>query len=184
MKIVAYIAVALVLFCGTLVALLALTGNLNKESIERLVKGPPEAAAAAQAKEDSGALARALRERQAAITAREKDLDAREKRLEQLEADIETERANVEQLLAQIQDALDTAEGERGKRKDEVASSLAEMDAAGAAKILESWPDTGEAAEILLLIKAKDRGKILDEIATNSPTLAAELLREVQQPKI
>ena len=178
MRIVAYIALAFLSFAGVLAGLIAQSGNLSKEGIERLLKrGPEQAASPVEPKDEAGPWARALREKEEALKKREAELDEQERRLATQMGDLEDLRKKVQEIDKEIQDALATTDAERAARVKDAAARLAEMKPDNAAKALEDWP-VEDAAAILRQIKEKDCAKILDAM---DPRQATVLLRSLQE---
>lgn len=178
--------VALLSFAGTLVGMLAFTGNLSQEKLRALVSEDARAALQAekQAEEEAntpriGTLAFQLKEREKALNERSAALDAREKQLAQREADLEKTRAELETLQAAINETYDVAAEDREAQMKTIAITLENMEAEGAAQSLESMP-TDEAAEILMSVKDKKRGEILDAMAVES---AARILKEIRDSR-
>ena len=179
MKTVALAALFIVSFAAALVTATALTGNLSKEGIARLVKGAPEVTAApTEPADDLGPLTRALRAREEELAKREAAVKQREERVSQMEADLGQLRTEILEIQQQIQQAIDGEETNREKRVTEVATSLSAMKPDKAAKALDGWPDIADAADVLRRIKDRDRGKILDAM---EPEKAALLLRKLQE---
>jgi len=180
MKVVGLLVLVLVVFFATVIGALAASGNLTRESIERLLKPPPEPVSATEPADDVGPVARALRTRREELDKREAALKVREERINQMLSDLQELRADIEAIQQQIRAALDAEDKDRADRLKEVAASLAGMKPDNAARTLEDWP-VEDAAEVLCLIKERDRGKILDGM---DPVKAAVLLRALQERKL
>ena len=180
MKAVALIGLAVAVFLATLVGAMAASGNLSKDNIERLVKGPPTPAELPEPEDDVGPLTAALRTREEKLKQREAKVKAREERVSQMLADLDELREEVVAIQQQIADALDSDDEDRLDRRKDVALSLSEMKPENAAKTLDDWP-VEDAADILRMIKEKDRGKILDGMDTDK---ASVLLRALQERKL
>ena len=185
MRALALIGVAVLVFLLTLVAAAGVSGNLTKESLSRLVQGPPpKAVAQGAAQEATDPLARALslRDWQVRLDEREDLLDDRETVLEQREAQLEDLQTDIRGMQTQLQVTLDAQDLERSERMNQVAASLAEMKPENAAKVLEEWPEVDDAAELLYrVVKEKDRGKILDKL---DPRTASDLLRAIEERQL
>lgn len=179
MKMILTAVVILAVFVGTIVGAMALTGNLTKERLERVVKGPPPPPPKEETPDDVGPWARALRDRETELDKREADLAEREKRVTQMLADLDELRTQVQDIQKQIRASLDAEDEDRGKRLDDIAKSLGQMKPANAAKTLDDWP-VSDAADILRRVSERDRGKILDGM---DPSKAAAILRALQEPK-
>lgn len=179
MKALGLFALALIAFVATIVAALAATGNLNKESLMRL-SGKEEvvAEAPAESKDDLSPLLKALKEREEALNKREEDLKRKEDLVAIQQKDLDNLKAELDETLEQVKASLQEADASRDERLTEVAKSFEAMKAENAAAALESWP-TEDAADILQRVKEKGRGKILDKM---EPAKAAMILKTIQDP--
>ena len=185
MKGIAYFLVlALLPFALTLVGMLAYTGNLNKEGLDKLLgRNQPEVAVeTALEPDDLSETAKALHEREEAIAARERDLEQQQQRLSETQSQMEELRGTLEELIAQLTKTADTIDADEATRLQDVAKSLGGMKADQAAILLEEWtPEQG--ARLLQLIPERSRGKILDKM---NEKIAADFLKEmaIQDAKI
>ncbi len=181
MKKVLYVLVALVSFSAALAGALAFTGNLSRESLMRLIKQQPAMTAQQEPeKELLSPLAQEMKEREAALKAREQAVAEREAQVAQREKELEALRKDVEQIQKQIQGAFADEEQDRQVRLETIANTVAEMKADRAAQALEGMP-VDEAAEILAIVEAKDRGKIVEKM---DPEFATRVLSELQNLKL
>src|SRR4051794_1552945 len=121
MKIVAMVLAGLVVFAGALAGLLAATGNLNAEALERLAGTSPKGADALPPKTaGTDTLADENRKRQADIDSRTKKLDEREKQLAQREKDLDTLRTQIEAMKTQVDGAMKSADQNRQTQMETV----------------------------------------------------------------
>lgn len=180
-KIIGLIALALVCFVGTLAGIIAATGNLKMESLDRIRgtdKTPKEEVVVA---DPVSIWAKGLKDKEKELTAKEGTLNELELRIEQRRQELVTLKDELTNLQKVIDESLETSDADHEKRLTDVATSLAQMKAANAAKILDSWPSAEEVAAILRKIKDKDRGKILDSMNAKRAT---EILRIIQERKL
>lgn len=184
MKLIALVFVAILAFAGTLALVLALTGNLNAEGFDRIVKGPPPPP------DDPGDapdglldVAGALNERAKKLDEEKKALQRERKQLEMLQRQNGELRAELEPLIGQLTLMLDTADEDRQERIQAAADTLAAMDPKKAAPALEDWSPE-QVATILLLMDEDVRGEILNVIdSDDGPSKAGMILEALQQSK-
>lgn len=180
MKLIAYIVVPLIAFVGTVAACLAVTGNLSKEGIEKILSRAPVAEETpAPAVQEADPYLRALQQREEELKKREAKVQEDDARIKKSQADLDQLRTDIEGIQKQIGAALKVEDAEQQTRLSDVALSLAKMKPTNAAKTLESW-DAQEAAKVLQAVKDKQRGKILDAM---TPEKAAAILTELKTPK-
>lgn len=180
MKMVAYVLIALLSFAGTLVGVMAATGKLNKEALDRIKQGPAKPAAPAAREDDLGPVAHALAAREAELAKQEEALKTREQRVAQMEAGLEQLRTEVTEIQNQVKEALASEDTDRAQRLQDVATRIGKMKATNAAKVIENLP-VDEAAAVMRLVKDKECAKILDSLKADK---AAELLRALQEKKM
>lgn len=177
MKMVLYGLVAVASFIVALAGALAFTGNLSKESLLQLIQQQPAMDAQEQPeKELLSPLAQEIKQREAELAQREKALAEKASQLEQREKELEMLRKDVEQIQKNIQSTFADADEDRKVRLETIANTVAEMKSDRAAQALEGMP-VGEAAEILAMVDAKDRGKIVEAM---KPEFATRVLSELQ----
>ena len=204
MRLIGLGALALLSFVLTLLLPIALSGNLSKEGVKKLFTKTPPAEQSIIEKEDPlDPFVRALKEREEALNKREETLKGQEDQVKKSQADLEQMRKDVEAKLTAIEEKVKQADADQVKRMLVVATSLAKMKAPVAADSLkELTPD--EAAQLLLLMKDKERAKILNQFTTQAaaagetpakapatpigqPTeaqKASEILRRMQEKKL
>lgn len=160
----AAVLVFVLAFAGGIVGLLALTGNLNADALARILGTAPQQA---DPREQLDKFAREL-------TQREQELKAESQRVEEEKQRIGMAEEDLQSLVQQLNEAMhymDAAEKAAPEETElayeerlaETANTLAAMDEANAARALEQWTPE-RAAEVLLKIREKDRGGILDEM--------------------
>ena len=177
MKILLYALVGLVAFVLTLVGAMFFTGNLSQEGFDRLLGTEEPAPAVSEPEDDLDPLLKALKSREETVRDGEKDLEARQKNLEIRERDVETMLKDVTQVLEQLTDSLDETDADHEKLLVETAKSIEGMKAKNAAEVLGEIP-IEDAAQLLLRIKDRDRGKILDEM---DPEQTAQIIQILQR---
>ncbi|MCC6486806.1 MAG: hypothetical protein IT364_04840 [Candidatus Hydrogenedentes bacterium] len=180
MKVLLYAVAALLSFALALVGLMAYSGSLNKEGLDKLLGHKPPAAPAAPAEpgaDDLSATAKALKEREEELDAREDELKLQQQRLEDTQSQMEELRGTLQELIAQLTESADLRDANEEARLKAVADSLAGMKPQQAALALEQWPPS-QAAQLLLLVEDRVRGKILDGVNQDK---AAEILKAMAE---
>jgi len=185
MKILLYALVGIVSFAACLAALLLVTGNLNQETLDRLMGGEAPkteetATAATSASDELGSLADRLKQKEAALLKRETDLDQRETQLNERETNLQQLIAQMETLRAEIDATIEDREKERSARLQSIAVSMEAMKADKASQVLKELADENpeDAARVFSLIKTEEGGKILDAL---DPSDATRILRELKR---
>lgn len=181
LKIIAYVLVPVVAFAATLVVCLALSGNLSKEGIQKLVSSPTaETSAETAPANEIDPLVKALQTREEDLNKRETQVREDEERVKKEQADLEALRTELQALQVKIGAAVKTEDAAQEKRIEDVALSLAKMKPKNAADTLSAWT-VDDAAAVLRKVKDKDRGKILNEM---TPEKASAVLLELQSPRL
>ncbi len=184
MKLVALVLVMILAFAGTLAIVLAITGNLNAEGINRIVSGPPPPPENPEDAPD-GLLdvAAALNERAMKLDEEQKALQQERSQLESLQRQNAQLRTELQQLVDQLLLTLDTADEDQQARIQAAADTLAAMDPKKAAPALSEWSPE-QVASILLLMDEDVRGGILNVIDSgDGPSKAGIILEALQQSK-
>lgn len=179
LKAILYLGLALLAFAGSLAGVLAATGNLNREALDKVMgKVPPEelAAEAAQEPDDLDPIARALKEREQSLDLRENDLREREDRVKTLEEDLRQVREELAQLLQQYEASLEQIDAAKEQARQDVAKLLEKMKPDQAADILAA-KEPEEAVELLRLIPEKNRAKVIDKL---DPEKASAIIDAMQ----
>lgn len=184
MRIILYLATALISFLVVLVGAMAATGLLTAENIERMLGRTPEATTlpptAASPQDNLSALARLLNERESALDQREEDLKRREAEFGQRNAALLQLQSTLEERLREMKSVLEQSDAEVQLRRQTTATTLELMDPKKAAERLDGLPPE-EAAAILRLVKDKQRAKIVEQI---TPDNAVRILRLLQEPPL
>jgi len=185
-KLILLIGIGLLSLMGTLAGLLALDGKLSPDTLQALTN--PEAFAEAEALRKAGeaatgpalgTLAQQLNERAQSLDERRVMLEERERQLRQREADLEKARADLEMLQKTINESFDMAAESRKTQLKTVAITLESMEAQSAAQRLGAMP-SDEIAEILMSVKDKKRGEILQAMDTD---LAARVIKDIRDTR-
>lgn len=187
MKILIFLVVPFFVFGATLLGVVAATGHLNQESFQRILgKEVTKEATGEEHKvtaDSLGALAQQLKQRESAIAAKEKELAESETRLEARKKSLDQQAVELKTLMEQIDGNLAQAEQDRQAKIKAQALSVANMDAESAAKALESLP-TQDAAAILLDVKDKQRGEILNNLTPEKAATILKALQDVPRPAV
>jgi flagellar motility protein MotE (MotC chaperone) len=172
---------ALAMFAAALLVPVALSGNLNQQAFEKIFKKEPAApTAAAPAPDPATPLLRAIKRQREDLGKREAKVREDEQRLQSMQADLDQLRDELETILGEIQAKLSEEDTAQQQRLTEVATSLSKMKPRNAAETLKTFTAT-EAAGVLMLVKDRDRTKILDSMDQEQ---AALILKTLQEPRI
>jgi len=176
MKVLGFIGLGFITFVLTVLGAMALTGNLNRESIDRLLNRQEQEAPVKKQADDLDPFLRSLNKEREAVKKREERVRLAEDALDLRERQNQDLLAEIDEKLTQLQEAMTEADDEREQRLKDDAKSLAEMSEKKAAETLNELP-IEDATQILRYMKEKPRGKILDEM---EPRKAALLLSSTQ----
>lgn len=181
MKIVIYALAALLAFALTLAGALAVTGNLSGEALARIAGGDPApglpAPGAPAVSDPLSPVAQQLKRREDALLEREARLKTWEAQLIQREGSLESLRKELESLQKQLNTTVAEAEADRKSRLEAVAITIEKMRPERAAERLLGLP-TEEAAEILVLVRDKARGKIIEAMDADQATRVLRVMQE------
>lgn len=184
MKILVYGMIAAISFVAVLAGLLAATGSLSRETLDRLSgKEAPVVAPPPQQQTLSDPLSplvQQLKNKEEALKKRELELNERATQIDQRAQELDRLRTEMEGLQKQLQGAVQEADQERTARLQSIAITIAEMKPDKAAERLQGMPPE-DIAEILTCMKPKERGKIVEALETS---LATRVLRALQERKI
>ena len=182
MKIILLAGAGLMSFAIALTAAMALSGNLNRNAMQKLMGAQPQTAGVAvgEQNQDVETLVRLLREKESALNLREQELNERENQLLAREESLQKMRADLEAMQGRVQSVFADADSERQTRLETVAVTLTQMRPNRAAERLEGMPPE-DIAEILNLLEPKDRGKIVEAL---EPELATRVLRRLQEGRL
>ena len=177
MKIAILLVLALLSFGLTLVGMLAVTGNLTPEGLDRIMgRSAPAPVLKQEAKDDLDPILKTLNERAETLKKREQELDEREKQLAIRERDIEGMLDELKLTHTQFTESLDKADTDYAANLKIASESVAGMKPKGAAEVLADWPPD-DAAALLRGVPERQRGKILDEMDPQDAAAILESLR-------
>jgi flagellar motility protein MotE (MotC chaperone) len=158
-KIITTLVVVIAAFMLAVVIPMAASGNLNKESIDKILGR--EVLLEPNEPDPASTLLQSLNEERERLTAWDADLKKRENLLALREADLSSTVKEVQAMQEQINSSMDTLDEEAMAGIEEVAKTLGTMKPDNAAKDLEAMTPE-QAAKLLPLIEERSRGKILD----------------------
>jgi flagellar motility protein MotE (MotC chaperone) len=177
MKMAIYAIVVLLGFVGSLAGVLAATGNLSREGLDKILgKTPPAAAEPEEEPDDLDPLLRAVREQQKKLEEREAGLKEREERVKTAEQDLAKLRDELSGMLQQYAENLDKVDADQEQKRQEVAMLLEKMKPDQAAEIIGA-KEPEEAVQLLQLLPEKSRPKVMDKLA---PEKAGAILDAMQ----
>lgn len=176
MRAVLIVVIALAAFAGGMVLPMALSGNLNAEGIQRAL-GRGETEIAPAPKEDAlGPFARKLKEREDQLRANEQALEERTERLAQRERELDETLERIQEIQARLDEQMAAEDEARLERISKMAKMMSAMDPSKAAEDLETMTPE-DAAEVLLLVKERTAGSILDEMEPRKRVLIHQILQ-------
>jgi len=185
MKVLLYALIGLISFAACLALVLAATGNLNQETLSRLMGGEAALPAGTEAEpvtpaDELGSLADRLKQKEAELLAREDALDQREAQINERETNLQQLIAQMETLKADIDTTIENREKERTVRLEAIAVRMGAMKADKASQVLKELADENpeDAARVFNLIQTEEAAKILDAL---DPSDATRILRELKR---
>jgi len=190
MKIVLILLGAITVFVLTLVGMLAATGNLNQDALDRLmgkeVEVKPgeggehgaEAGHEAAPEEAVDPITKQIMKQREESASKERELKDYEQQLNQRAAELDALYQQIQTAKQEFESTVSAADAARMVEVEAVANTVSNMKPTAAAERLENMP-VPDMVEVLRKVKDKDRGKIVEAM---KPELAAEVLRKMQEP--
>lgn len=163
-------------FAASLAAVLAATGNLNADALNRILGRGGAPAPAGEQADELDAFAVALKQREQELTAQRKQLDEDKKRMRMAQEDLDELTKRLDQLLQQAAAFKQESDKTQETRLQQAAETLAKMDPKKAAAALADWP-ADRIAEVLRNVKEKERAKILDQMDPNQVAMVIDSLK-------
>ena len=174
-KLIATFTLVVLAFMAALIVPLALSGKLNKESIDTIMG--KDSNAIQEPIDPAGPLMQSLEEEQERLATKDAELTKRDELLTLREAEVSATLNEIKTIQAEITQAMDTLDEEKQTRLTNLAKTLGTMKADNAAKSLEEM--TPEQASLLLpMISEKNRGKILDSMDDEHRALVFQIMQE------
>jgi len=167
-------------FAAAVLVPIGMSGHLNREGFEKILKKDTAPTPAAVKPDPANPLLRALQKQREALAKREAKLKEDEQRVRAMQADLDQLRDELEEVLSEIQAKLSEEDAAQQQRLAKVAEALADMKPRNAAETLETFT-ADEASRVLMLVKDRDRTKILDAMEQEQ---AALILKTLQTPRI
>jgi flagellar motility protein MotE (MotC chaperone) len=187
MKIVLIVLGAVTVFTLTLVGMLAATGNLNQDALDRLMGKEVEAAGEAghgaggehaATEEPVDPITKQIMKQREELASKERELKDYEQQLNQRAAELDALYQQVQTAKQEFEASVGAADAARQMEIEAVANTVSNMKPAAAAERLENMPIPDMVA-VLRAVKDKNRGKIVEAM---SPETASEVLRKMQEP--
>lgn len=167
-------------FAAALLVPVGMSGHLNREGLEKIFKKDSAAPPALAKPDPANPLLRALEKQREALNQREAKLKEDEQRVRAMQADLDQLRDELKEVLSEIQAKLSEEDTAYQERLAKVAESLADMRPRTAAETLKTFT-ADEASRVLMLVKDRQRTKILDAMEQEQ---AALILKTLQTPRI
>ncbi len=176
MRILVWLVLALVAFAAGILGPMAATGNLNSDGINLALGRTSSEATPTQTEDPLGPFAQKLKIRETDVAEREKAMAERADRLDQRERELDDLLEQIQEIQARLDEQILSQDAARMERLDKMAKMMASMDPGKAAEDLESMtPD--DAAEVLLLVKDRTAGSILDEMEPRKRSQIHQILQ-------
>lgn len=115
----------------------------------------------------------------ARLSERETLLDSREMELKTLEAEVDKKLAAMQELREELVKLLDRKQREEGRRVGELSAIYERMEPGKAARLIKEL-DEQLAIELLIGIKKKTAGKILDNLDAETATKLSRAFTEIR----
>ncbi len=186
MRILIIIILAIASFVLTLIGVLAITGNLSGESLNKLV-APASAVQTAtiprpNIQEDSIAtLIEQIKKKEDTLKQKEEELKKKEEELKVKSQELKQMQSKIESIQKELSSKLEGDNKEKAVRMQAIAVTLSGMKPDKAAERLKTMnPD--EIAEILSYVKPKERGKIVEALDAQLASQVLQALQKVQPP--
>lgn len=112
------------------------------------------------------------------LAEREAELDSRELQLKTLQAEVDKKLAAMQELRAELGKLLNRKEEEEGRRVGELSKIYEKMEPAKAARLIKEL-DRQLAVELLIGIKQKTAGQILDNLDAETATELSKAFTDI-----
>lgn len=188
MKIVLMLLGAMTVFSLTLVGMLAATGNLNQDALDRLMGKEVEVKPGAGGEHGAEGghtddtpvdpITKQILKQREELVKKEQELKDYEQQLNQRAAELDALYQQVQSAKQEFEASVSAADAARQVEIEAVANTVSNMKPSAAAERLENMP-IPDMVEVLRAVKDKDRGKIVEAM---KPETAAEVLRKMQEP--
>jgi len=170
-------AMFLLVFLGTVVAALGVTGNLSGEALSKIFGGGPPAVVDPALGDDLDQLARMVRDREKALDEERASVDEDRKRVEQAKREMEELMVKLGQTMRDVAVTGEKADADYQERLQSVADTIASMNKKSAAQALAEYTPE-RAAEILSKLDEDARATILSGM---DPGKVAPILEELRR---
>ncbi|HOQ31217.1 MAG TPA: hypothetical protein PLA12_01770 [Candidatus Hydrogenedens sp.] len=186
MRFLLIIILAVISFVGTLVGILAVTGNLSKESLQKLVSPSPATQKVtipqSNVQEDTIAtLIEQIQKKEASLKQKEEEIQKKEEEIKAKSQELQQMQSKIESIQKELSSKLGEDKKEKAVQMQAIAVTLSGMKPDKAAERLKTMnPD--EIAEILSYVKPKERGKIVEALDAQLAAQVLQALQKVQPP--
>ncbi len=177
LKIFGVAVLGIVCFLAALIIPMAVTGQLNKDTLGLLFGDEETSATVKAGGDDLGPLAAKLSAELKRVQEWDVKLSEEDALLTQREDILDDTLTQITQIQTEIAAAMDTLDAEQQAAIKQIAKTMEAMAPENAATDLQAMSPE-EAARILPLIKGRARGKILDEMEAAQRSLILQVLQE------
>ncbi len=177
LKFLGIAALGIICFLVALLIPIALSGNLNAETIGGLFGGDGPSKATKTSDDNLGSLHASLQAEAKRLQALDTKLAEEEARIAQRQNELDDTLTQITQIQTDIAAAMDTLDTEQQENITQIAKTMEAMNPENAATDLQAMSPE-EAARILPLIKGRSRGKILDAMVADKRSLILQVMQE------
>ncbi len=187
MRLLLIIILSILSFIGTIVGMLAVTGNLSAEAMKKMLS--PSSGVAQQSpisrpniQEDTIAtLIEQIQKKEALLKQKEEEIKKKEEELKLKAQELQQIQSNIEGIQKELSSKLEGDKKDRAVQMQTIAVTLSGMKPDKAAERLKTMnPD--EIAEILSYVKPKERGKIVEALDAQLAAQVLQALQKIQPP--
>ncbi len=185
MRLLIIIALSILSFIGTLVGMLALTGNLSGDSFKKLTEPAKtqQSVTVTQTQpvpqDDSiTTLIEQIKKREENLKKREEELNKKEEEIKVKSQELEQMQTKVESIQKELSSKVEQSQQEKSVQMQTIATTISGMKPDKAAERLKTMSPE-EIAEILSYVKPKERGKIVEALDAQLATQVLQALQKV-----
>ena len=183
MRFLIIIGLSILSFIGTLVCILAITGNLSSDAIKKLVEPsiPKQSVQITQSspQDDSvSVLIEQIKKKEEDLRKKEEELNKKEEEIKIKTQELEQMQTKVESIQKELSNKVGQNQQEKSVQMQTIATTLSGMKPDKAAERLKTMSPE-EIAEILSYVKPKERGKIVEALDAQLATQVLQALQKV-----
>ena len=183
-KLIAILGIAVVGFLAAVVGMLAVSGNLNKGALDRMLGRESATPTETVPMDDpSGTLVKELKLERERLAQRRKELDEWEEKLILRGQEDDTVLTETQALQEQINASMDALDEAQAANLESLSKTLASMNPKEAAIAIAAMAPE-DAVKVLPLMKDRNRGKIMDAMKGDGDQEKRNEIFELMQEKL